>query len=294
MPGWFELPAKHRNRYISPDSGWRGRWQDRLANATGLRRLRRAILSRLPFMVLASDVRDIVYANWIVPVGKVAHLMPQGITLLERDGHTILTILTYRHGHFGPAFLGPLRRLFPSPLQSNWRLYLAPDANEGRGTVLFIANIFDSALYAVGTRLFSDVLPSHRAARFDHHCTQTSGMMHIGGGGSAPEVRIEAVTDAAAILPPDFQRFFPSWRQAIQYLALQHQAVAQVADEDALVFSDIDLPIEPDSATALGINHYEAGPWLKELGALNAPFCFRVPSVHFKALSEQYRPARQT
>jgi len=52
------------NRFESPDRGPRGRLQNLLANSVGLARLRRAVFSRLPFPVLASDVRDVVYASW--------------------------------------------------------------------------------------------------------------------------------------------------------------------------------------------------------------------------------------
>lgn len=284
-------PPSSPNRYISPDAGWRGWVQNQLANASMLRRARRALLSRLPFMVLSSDVRDIVYANWVVPVAKIAHLVPPAIPILDRDGHTILTILTYRHGHFGPALSGPLRRAFPSPLQSNWRLYLESDAGAG-GKILFVSNIFDSALYAVGTRLFSDVLPSHRAAHFIHRCDTSSCFTEIGGAGSTPGVSIDATRHDTQTLPNAFRPFFSSWADAVRFLTLQHQAIAQVADEEALVFSDIDLPIDPDGATPLQTRNHDVGDWLKTLGAVEAPFCFHVPAVHFKALSERFHPCR--
>lgn len=61
-----------------------------------------------------------------MPARNLASVVPPGVSLIQKGGHTLLTVLTYRHGHFGPAFLGPLRKLLPSPLQSNWRVYLAP------------------------------------------------------------------------------------------------------------------------------------------------------------------------
>ena len=54
-------------------------------------------------------------------------LVPAGLEL-QRLGpggrHALFTFLTYRHGHFGPRLLGPLRRLLPSPVQSNWRIHV--------------------------------------------------------------------------------------------------------------------------------------------------------------------------
>lgn len=138
-------------RYTAPGSGFTARWQNHLANAVTLKRLRRTTFGRLPFPVLESDVRDVVYANWIVPTAAVAHHVPSGVSIVEADGMTILTVLTYRHGHFGPKLAGLLRRWFPSPLQSNWRLYVR--SIDGQlppvPTVLFLANIFDTAMHAL-------------------------------------------------------------------------------------------------------------------------------------------------
>lgn len=136
------------NRFVSPRRGGVGRCQSALANARWLRSLRRALIGRLPFARLESDVRDVVYLTWLLPVAAVARLVPPGVALVSWEGMTPFTILTYAHGHFGPAAAGRLRCLFPSPLQSNWRLYVAtidgqapPDA-----TVLFVRNLFDRAM----------------------------------------------------------------------------------------------------------------------------------------------------
>ncbi|ARU05761.1 hypothetical protein CCO03_14665 [Comamonas serinivorans] len=113
------------NRYRHPTTG---RWGQALAaamNHGGWARARRAVMARLPFMTLASDVHDVVYLNWLVPVAAAQSLAPPGLTLWQQGGWTPFTVLSYRHRHFGPAALGPLRRLCPSPRQSNWRLYLA-------------------------------------------------------------------------------------------------------------------------------------------------------------------------
>ena len=149
-------------RFVAPRAGWSGRLLSWLLNCRALLRLRRRLLSHLPFPTLRSDVRDVVYLNWLVDVSKVAHLVPAGLRLWQHNGLTPLTVLTYRHGDFGPEAAGPMRWLFGSPLQSNWRLYLQDD--EGiPASVLFLSNIVDSTLYAAGARL-SDALPTHLAA----------------------------------------------------------------------------------------------------------------------------------
>src|SRR5689334_7538016 len=101
------------NAFVYPRPGVIGAMLAWLATSRALLRVRRAILPKLPFMRLASDVRDVVYLNWVVPLSAVARYVPPGVTLRERNGMTLFTILTYRHAHFGPALAGPLRILFP-------------------------------------------------------------------------------------------------------------------------------------------------------------------------------------
>ncbi len=242
--------------------------------------------------VMASDVRDIGYASWVVPVRLVIGMVPPGATLHQRDGMTILTVLTYRHGNFGPEFLGPLRRLFPSPWQSNWRLYLhVPPEREGDEqdhVVLFLRNLFDSALYALGTRLATDVMASQHARPFEHRRTRDGMATRIDnrdGAAMALDTR-----DAPPELPAEFARFFDSWEQAVSWLTLQDAAIARVCDEPRVAISTIDLPIEPASILPQRAIEYVPGALLERWGATQAPFCFAVPSVHFRALSDRLLP----
>lgn len=243
----------------------------------------------MPFPVLASDVRDVVYLNWVVAADRAAHLVPPGVELVARDRRVILTVLTYRHRHFGPAMLGPLRRLFPSPLQSNWRFYV--DRVAGRSmpaTVLFVANIFDSALYAVATRLFSDALPSDLADRFEHGRDGDRYFAAIaGGGGSAPDLRC-VTRPGAPDVPPDFSPFFHDWREAVKTLCLQDAAICSVDDlPGRLALAEIDLPIDPARVEPLECVEWSGGECLDRLGVDGPPFCFRVPGVAFRVMSER-------
>ncbi len=272
---------------------WRGmlaRLLERLANSQRLARVRRALISRLPFMTLESDVVHVLYANWVVPVAAVQDVLPPGMLLQTVGEHTILTVLSYRHGHFGPRFLGPLRRLLPSPLQSNWRLYVArmADGSVAQKTVLFIKNIFSSAIYGIGTRLFSDVLPSHIAAQFALQRTASTCSLRIdGGSGSAPSFAIQVEHSAEQILPTAFQPFFADWAAAIRSLTEQDCAVAEVAGLSQLAYGGIALPIDLASVQALHVSTYEVGQFLREHGVSDTPFCFMLPQVRFLAMWEQ-------
>ncbi|WP_255757887.1 DUF2071 domain-containing protein [Massilia sp. erpn] len=279
-----KMAAMQTNRYIHPLPGIIGACANRLANSPLLLACRRAVMSRLPFLRLASDVRDVVYCNWVVDAAAVAHLVPQGVKLWQRDGKTIFTILTYTHGHFGPAFAGPLRKLFPSPLQSNWRLYLDGPGEEA--TVLFVKNILDSAVHAVGTRIFSDALPSHYAPAFTHrqHEGRYDTSIHPGQG-SAPAFECSAQAAGTHALPPEFSALFSSWDEAIAFLSLQHAAIAHAEDVDRLAHARIELPV--DLAAVRPLQARAASPFLNAIGAGTAPFSFAVPAVAFQVLSER-------
>jgi hypothetical protein len=162
-----------------------------IANSKLLAAIRRAIFSRLPFIQLESDVSNVVYLNWVIESSIAVNQIPQGVSLIEKNGKTILTALTYNHGHFGPSFLGRFRQLLPSPIQSNWRFYVSglPNDNGATKVVLFIKNTFNSAIYSVITRVFSDALPSHLAKRLEH--TKHGGAYTTkieSDQGSAPEL----------------------------------------------------------------------------------------------------------
>src|SRR3569623_1164274 len=97
--------------YKHPRPGGLGILSEWVANAKGIARVRRAVLSRLPFPRLSSNVRDVVYLTWLVPDDACERLIPSGVRLWQRNGLTPFSVLTYRHSHFGPSFLGPLRKL---------------------------------------------------------------------------------------------------------------------------------------------------------------------------------------
>jgi hypothetical protein len=271
--------------YRHPYPGLAGRVLEGLLNARGLARLRHALLSRLPFPVLESDVADVVYLTWMVDARAAQALLPAGLRVWERDGLTPLTVLTYRHGHFGPALAGPLRRLFPSPLQSNWRLYLDGALPPGApaNTVWFLENMMDSGAYVAATRLFSDIMRTHRPARFTHDRGATCIEP---GAGSAPALAYAMAPSAQPVLPPAFAAAFGAWDAAVGMLACQDAALGWSARLGKLVLSHIDLPIPLDTVRPL----VPAGPvtcsLLDVLPAAGEPLCFLVPRVPFRVLSE--------
>lgn len=247
-------------------------------------------MSRLPFAVLESDVTDVIYATWMVDVAKAAALAPPGARLWECEGKTPFTILSYRHGHFGPRLAGRARRLFPSPAQSNWRLYLAAPLPGGPAvpTVAFVHNVFSSGLYAIGTRLFSDALPSHLAARFELEVREQVASVRIEPGtGSALALALACRRSVPPALPPAFSTMFASWHDAVLRLASQEAAVAVVAATPRMALATISLPVDADTVEPLALNPAALHcPLLDQLGASADALCFRLPRLRFAALSE--------
>lgn len=274
------------DRFVAPSDGWRAGLANRAANSVLWRRLRRRLSSIFPAPIVLSDVRDVVYANWLVPADAVRHLVPPRVTISCRDGLTLFTILTYRHGHFGPRAAGPLRRLFPSPLQSNWRLYV--ESVDGvptpEPTVLFIRNVFNSAVYALGSRMMSDALPSHLARQFE--MSRNGEIMIDGGRGSAPSISLITTPTKDTRVPPDFVDWFGKKRDPLMATCLQDVAIVP-AERALLAQAWIYLPIDIATIEPLAATFYGPGAFLGGIGATALPSCFRVPAVPFTVLRER-------
>jgi hypothetical protein len=282
------------NRYVHPNPGPLAGLAERIGNSSSLRSICRQSVGRLPFPVLASDVVNVIYATWLVDAGRARRLAPPQAELWEAGGWTPFTILTYRHGHFGPKAAGPLRKLFPSPLQSNWRLYLtAPLAGAPHcPTVAFVKNVLDSTLYTLGTRVCSDALPSHLARNFSLAVEADDASISIeSGAGSAPLLEARFQRLRAPVLPDAFAPFASSWAQAVTRLASQDAAVVPVRGMGRTALAMISLPVDMPSIEPLQLRPATLRcPLLDELGASEQSLCFLLPSVYFQALSEKLLP----
>jgi len=281
--------------YTHPYNGRFGNGLAKLLNSRRFASYRRALMSRLPFMTLDSDVVDVVYMTWLVDEALAAPFAPPGARLWSYQGRTPLTVLTYRHGHFGPRWMGPLRRVMPSPLQSNWRLYLAEPLADAPPipTVAFVYNVMDSLAHVAGTRLFSDALPSHWPASFDLRVNADEAIVDIApGDGSAPRLAARAVRAGEAVLSPPWSGMFSGWSDAIVRLASQDAAVVEVPTAEGApgrsALATIDLPVDVASVQPLVLDTQTLDcPLLQRLDADPEALCFLLPSVRFSALSER-------
>ncbi|MDF1665129.1 MAG: DUF2071 domain-containing protein [Planctomycetota bacterium] len=292
------LGEAHHQNNPSPDSQLHHfRWPDQsklsilahMINARGLRDLIRASSSIFPIPVMKSDIRDVVYLNWMVPEERARRLCPKPLKLDVRNGKTAISLLTYQHGHFGPAFYGPLRKFLPSPCQSNWRIYVEPENPQAkRDAIYFFKTTISGSPHAIGSRLMSDGLPSHLSDSFTHIREQDRVVTQMTPGhGSAPDLHSEVLCKTPAVLPDDFKEFFASWNDAVGYLVEQNRGVNVLSGMGEVLESRIDIPIEVSKVEPAQVKKYES-QWLKELTAGCEVFAFVVPSVPFRALGESY------
>ncbi|KON76244.1 hypothetical protein APS47_08465 [Leptospira kirschneri serovar Mozdok] len=100
---------------------------------------------------LKSDIKNVVFMNWMVPIKKVEHLISKHAKVRIYDDQVLFTILTYEHGNFRPTIFNKIKSIFGSPLQSNWRLYIKNHElfKTSESAVYFIKNIMNSFTYAI-------------------------------------------------------------------------------------------------------------------------------------------------
>jgi hypothetical protein len=286
------LGAGHHLRHPAWDREWQDiRWPVpcpwKPLFSPGLRDLIRAVPERLRFCALASDITDVVYLNWLVPVQRVGHLLPPGLEFETRNQMTCLSVLTYRHGRFGPRFLGSLRRFFPSPCQSNWRFYLKSDS--GEPGIYFIKSVQSQGLVVTAARVLSDGLPSHMSDRFQHRESEGDLVTSIDpGDGSAPDLRSRVRPAATHDMPEEWCNVFDSPEEAVTYLVTQSKAVRTLPAWGKVCHCYIDIPIDPAQVVPAQAVAVESR-FLEDIVKESEPFCFVVPSVAFQALGERYR-----
>ncbi|CAM4326188.1 hypothetical protein F901_01480 [Acinetobacter dispersus] len=274
----FKLPSsKCLSRFLAP-----------VFSCRFLLQLRRLMMRILPFIPLQSRVSNIVYLSWLVDVEQVRQRYPKDMLLWEKDGKTIFTILTYQHHHFGFSFLGKLRQLMPSPRQSNWRFYL--DESHPK-TVIFEQVIVDQALYVIGGRFASDVMPAQYASVFQHQLDEHQGSIHT-------EISVDKdyslISDVQITkekqLPTAWETLFPSWDDAVQFLVDQDHAWAEWVDQPTRMSQgDIQMPFQFQQIQAAQVRALQAPQLLQQfgLGKETEAFAFVVPALDFYVVGEK-------
>lgn len=298
---WLGLVTEHvlRRRRPFDAHGRLARWRhpsarafargvERFANS----RLLGALLEPLPAFAMESDITDVVYVNYLVPAERLLPLVPRGLELQRlgpKGEHALFTFLSYRHGHFGFSFLGPLRRFMPSPVQTNWRIHVR-DPKHGTIGIHFVTNALTSTLFALGARMLTEAMPMHVLAAGSVE-RDTDGSMRLRldpGAGSAPDAEATLAPCDTPMLTGAFASCFASFREFLEYCVPQDRALSTQPFRQRVTRQEIELGIplgacEPLAGTVVSraaeaiVGHAE-------------PLSFRVPSVHFRFVSEEYDP----
>jgi len=290
---WLALVTEavlRRSRPSQPhgrDAPWRHPWENvagRALDTLAGSRLASAFFAPMPSFAMVSDITDVVYVNYLVPAERLEPLVPAGLEL-QRLGpggrYSLFTFLSYKHGHFGFRILGPLRRLMPSPVHTNWRIHVR-DPNTGTAGIFFVTNAITNTFQALGARLLTEGLPMHVLARGEVR-RDGDGTVHLAldpGKGSAPDAvaRLSPAPDVALTGP--WKDCFSSFRELLAYAVPQDRAMSTQLFDGTVTRHEIDLGIPLDLCEPLQ-GEVQSRAAQAIVGDAR-PLCFRVPKVSFR------------
>jgi hypothetical protein len=300
MEVWLLLVAEQVLRRARPDeshgrlASWRHPWRNplgRAVEAVATSRFARAVGEWLPAVGFRSDITSVLYCNYLVEAERLLPYVPHGLEL-QRLGpggrYALFTFLSYRHGHFGPALLGPLRKLLPSPVQSNWRIHVRDPQTKSEG-IYFITNAIDRTPHAVAARLLSEGMPMHvlhRAQVLDNPDGSFTLVLDPSAG-TAPDATA-TLRPAEPILPPPFNTCWESYRSFLAYCVPQDRALSAQPWYGRVTRQEIALgiPLEVCEPLTGTVTSKAAQAIVGDAACV----CFRVPSVFFRFDREEYDP----
>jgi hypothetical protein len=299
LQAWFALVAEQVLRRSRPDAAhgrlapWRhpnrlfGPLVDLVANS----RFVRALTELLPVPAFVSDITDVIYVNYVVDAARLEPLVPEGLAL-QRIGlegrYSLFTFLTFRHGHFGPRLFGPLRRLLPSPIHTNWRIHVR-DPRSGKHGIHFVTNAIASTPNALGARLMSEGMPMHVLAAAELRAEPGRFVLKLDpGAGSAPDAEAELRPTAKSPESGPWSAAFGSWREMLEYAVPQDRALSTQPWHDRVTRQEIrlEIPIEACEPLDGKVVSRAAASFVGDA----EPFCFRVAAVKFRFDSEEHDP----
>jgi len=253
-------------------------------------RLIRAYGELLPTPAFVSDITDVIYVNYLVDASRLEPLVPPYLEL-QRLGpggkYALFTHLTYNHGHFGPRFLGPLRRLLPSPLQSNWRIHVR-DPQTGVLGIYFVTTVTTNPLNALAARHLSEGVSMHipKSAEVTRRPDGSFLLRIDPGNGTAPDLYAELKLSSAPELGPQWNECFASFQAMLEYCVPQDRALSSQSWYRRVTRQEIrlDIPFEVCEPLAGEVQSKAADV----IAGDAKPLCFRVPKVNFRYDGEEY------
>jgi len=294
---WFLLVGEQVLRRSRPATA-HGRWApwrhpskalglalDPVANS----RFLRALAELPPTPAFVSDITDVIYVNYLVDAGRLEPLAPPGLAL-DRVGpgrrHAVFTFLSFRHGHFGPRLLGPLRLLLPSPLHTNWRIHVH-DGRNNRDGIHFVTNAISNPVHALAARMMSEGMPMHVPDRASLEARDGRFLLRFEPGtGTAPDIDLDLRPAAAAPATGPWSAAFGSWKEMLSYVVPQDRALSTQPWHNRVTRQEIrlDIPIEACQPLEGTVRSKAAAAIVGDA----EPFCFRVEKVTFRFDDERH------
>lgn len=236
---------------------------------------------------LKSDIKNVVYFNWMIPIEKVRHLVPKGLELEKYDDLVLLTVLNYNHGNFRPKFLNFIKPIFSSPNQSNWRLYLNSNSLEKQQpTVLFISNIMNNLLYSIGSRIFSNLLQTHYPLNFSHFRKNKEFHTKIESGYSnSPSLDSQSIISDEWTIPNEFNKISSNRSELLEKICIQDFAVSKLS-ENKLCIAKINLEFDIDDIKPLFLKKIKSKTLEEAIKNTNC-FAFVIPDLTFNTINEK-------
>jgi len=232
-------------------------------------------------MKLTSDIKDVVYINFLVNIENIHPDILPSLPILDIGGKTIFTILTYKHGNLRPSFVQSLKWLFPSPLQSNWRFYL-----EEKESIFFTKNLLSSKTVSVMAKYMSQSMDVLYKKDFTHSVKDESISTTIDKRGLALfDMASEVSLSNTFTFPLALLEHFKSDEAILSFLCNQKYAYNEVA-KNVYCKSQIKLEYEYSSLEALDVRSFKS-EWIeKNFGEVEV-FAFLMPKVLFQTLNEK-------
>ncbi|WP_309366695.1 DUF2071 domain-containing protein [Sphingobacterium sp.] len=250
-------------------------------NSSLLRKTKFALNKPFSMIKLKSEISHAVYLNWLIPVSKIQQFVPPEIELDIIDGCALFSVLTYRHGHFGPARLYHFKSFYRSPLQCNWRLYITQAERQfNEPTVLFLSNTMSSQVYGIGSRIFSGMMYTHHPLIFEHEYigrqTQTK---IIPGSSNSPDLEVVCHPCEHWDIPDKFRNISSSVSQLLNKIIIQDHALTPLGN-GYFRMADIALEFNTKEIRPLKIKSFKS-KILYDIVQDEVCFAFEIPSVTF-------------
>ena len=234
-----------------------------------------------PSLKLKSNIKEVVYINFLVDIKRINFDIPPEIMLFEINGKTFFTVLTYKHGNFRPFFIEKLKFLFPSAYQSNWRFYVKSfKKSSTQNSIFFVKNILSSLFLTISSRIISDSMNTEHDSSFIHTNLTTSINVH-GSCDLQAKVQISSKFD----FPLETINHFQTQEKVLKFLCEQNYAY-NLLDTGEFCKSEISLKFENKTLVPLTVTEFKS-KWIEEKFGDLKPFAFLMKEVELLTLKEE-------